>query len=111
MWFSRPSCAALICVSFKEVCSCFSRAHPSWQHVLLRMLCRLPYGVLQRRFFTSAAGGNTVTMATGLGGLIYVYTQWVSQPCSSLQDLASAGRCARSCTCVCAGPVSKEASN
>lgn len=40
--------------------------------------CRLPYGVLQRRWFTNAADGNTITMASGLGGLIYITTAWVS---------------------------------
>lgn len=42
--------------------------------------CRLPYGVLQRRWFSNAADGNSVTMASGLGGLIYIYTAWVSRP-------------------------------
>jgi hypothetical protein len=39
--------------------------------------CRLPYGVLQRRWFTNAAGGNSVTVMAGLGGLLYIYSKWV----------------------------------
>jgi hypothetical protein len=42
--------------------------------------CRLPYGMLQRRWFTNAADGNTVTMASGVGSLIYITTTWVSDP-------------------------------
>jgi hypothetical protein len=32
--------------------------------------------VLQRKSFTSAAGGNVVTMASGLGGLLYITIAW-----------------------------------
>lgn len=40
--------------------------------------CRLPYSMLQRRWFTNAAGGNSVTVTAGMGGLLYIYSKWVS---------------------------------
>lgn len=43
------------------------------------LTCRLPYGVLQRGWFTNAVGGNTITLTAGLGGLIYINTAWVRQ--------------------------------
>jgi hypothetical protein len=48
------------------------------------LMHRLPYGVLQRRWFTNAVGGNTITVTAGLGGLVYIYTTWVRQHRRSL---------------------------
>lgn len=38
--------------------------------------CRLPYNMLTRRWFSNAAGGETITIASGMGGLIYIMTRW-----------------------------------
>ena len=40
--------------------------------------CRLPFAMVQRFYFRSSMGGNTITAASGVGGLIYVLADWVS---------------------------------
>lgn len=34
--------------------------------------CRLPFGMTQQHYFSPAAGGNVITAASGVGGLIYL---------------------------------------
>jgi hypothetical protein len=55
--------------------------------------CRLPYGVLQRRWFTNAAGGNTITVTAGLGGLVYVTSRWVSAFCADANTACACALC------------------
>jgi hypothetical protein len=50
--------------------------------------CRLPYGMVQRRTFTSAAGGNVVTVTSGMGGLMYITVQWVRAVLGMIQAVA-----------------------
>jgi hypothetical protein len=34
--------------------------------------CRLPFGMTQQHYFSPGAGGNVITAASGVGGLIYL---------------------------------------
>ena len=41
--------------------------------------CRLPYNMVHRWWFKSGDEGNVVTAASGMGGLVYIVVQWVSE--------------------------------
>jgi len=70
--------------------------------------------MLQHRWFTNAADGNTITMASGLGGLIYITTSWVSatqRDAVMLLPPMCADCGARAFACTTAGPSMPQSVN